>query len=346
METIINEKETADMPMNLLLYSQRKIETCSPSSPFEVSKLPIYHKLLKQQRSQESDSSMVHHVMKYVFCDTVSNPAWTSIVLMDCIKFCIRRKSPETDAFISNLQEKLDVWCKWMYSDNMTCRRKSFQLAIALLSLQHDTTTVPRIAFHVKEYFRYIGPTSELREWLASRSHCTEFCHSGPRDVGCIKLSIMVLINLHTEEDFSKRQEYEKCLEMFGSDHDVQLVQLFSDHDEDLVVFLLTIYRLSTLTSLSPLLNPCRLFCRFMSVVEFDEYTLADIILENPQAVLYFLSIVPLVKTTNLADVINDGVTDYAMSLSLTLKDLGRVLEKAELESEELKLLVSLLKGL
>jgi hypothetical protein len=318
--------------------------------PFDNETLPRYHKILKKQRNSDPNNcTLVNSILPIFLQNLNHDPVWCPIVLLDVIKNCLKWNNfTEQSAVIAFVNEKAYIWAPWLFHEHLTVRRKAIEIASLILTLNHSAEVHLHILWNLKHYLDKLNDDRVgLSLWFKNRGHVTEFVYSGFRDLGSIKKSILLLIHIFLDSPSISSQHLNiyYYLSMFGKDIDIKMIQIFSDHDEDLITILLHIFRLTTILNYEIDLNlfePCRMFCRFLSYIEFDEYTLADIILESPQCVTYMIHIIPLLNNIDLSKFNSlEAETDFARSVELTLTDLKSVLEKVG--DQDLRDLIKLL---
>lgn len=333
--------------------AERVILRSVKSLPFKPNLASIYHKLLKNNRNSTTVQDFQY---EYLLMENIqiiiqhNDQVASSILVLDLIKHILKFNDSQAENFILYLAAESEIWLSWMYADNIITRRKCFEICRGLLTLQQQPYGyfIEQISKHLKIYFGKLvhlnnNDDVKIKKWIFDQTstHSTEFVLNEFRDLGCIKQSIMLLVNIFTASHETSSKHFnilETLSDIVGSneqiDIDLCLIQVFSDHDDELIDMLLNFHRLLKLqVGLDQkilVLDSVRLFLRFMSLLSFDEYTLAQMLVESPQAVEYLRQIVPLLSKTNLSkyNFLEDWNTDFESSVRITLIDLSKVLIK------------------
>ncbi|KAJ3312588.1 hypothetical protein HDV04_002905 [Boothiomyces sp. JEL0838] len=262
------------------------------------------------------------------------------VLMVDILK--MMKFQPDLE-WLNRLEQSLGTIVELFTSNNISIRRKSFQ--IIKLMLEIKPVSVDLIIDGLYKY--RVG----IAEWWESLEHnTTEFCglHVSVNDKHSFQLGVMITLELHylmATNAIPYTNELVNLQLLYPATNLFQFIlELFGDHD---FLLISTLQKLCSLSkenhSLQYDIHPVKLFLNLLDHFDFDSTVILDLILDLQSTfVQYLISVLSFdikeIKSICIEANSLDPDTDYYSSLVSTLLEL-------KISDKDLESLINKLSG-
>ncbi|KAI8903154.1 hypothetical protein EDD86DRAFT_250554 [Gorgonomyces haynaldii] len=213
---------------------------------------------------------------------------------------------------------------RWMHHPQINIRRKGIKVYRLYLNQNSSEEYLNFVLLHLIIFLDY--QMQDPPDWDQLMKEC-EFVKSETRDRESMKQCLLLLLEvIHKIQEHKRTDRLLQALLQrleFFVDPGYELIQLFSNHDGDLLKVLQHLNKIDPDLLTRFQLQPIKMLLLLMDSLDFDHVVLMDMILETPEWMDYLIECLSHIQTLDqVIETMETEDTDYKQSLLATLEDL------------------------